>query len=895
MRVATSIRFKILRVMLLSMVGLLALVSYFGLTFLKGQYQKIEDERIVDNLERITNTYLFNLDNISTKLTDWAAWDDTYEFIENKNPEYIESNLYYGAASDLRLNFMVFVDANAEIVAGLGVDLGENKEVDIPEGLRVLIYPGSEIITHEELSGEKRGILNLEEAPLMFASRPITTSQKDGPIKGTLIFARYLDEQEIKILTNVVHFPIEVTRIEGGLSGEYEDAFRELSRGKAYFIHLDDRDTAHGYTQINDYFGKGAFLLRITYPRDITRQGARSTNFFIFAFIFGSLAYLSVIIFFLDRVLIKRVENLSRDVVKVGEGGSMKVRIKVDPGEDEIASLGVSINNMLEFLQVAQTQVQEKSRELQDKVTQIEKQNTTLTKTKAAMLNLLEDEKALEQVLKSERDRIGLIVSSMGEGLLVVDNEKKIIMLNPIAENLLETKGELVIGKDWSEVVKTLKGDKEVPLSERSFAQVVDKKKPIITNLEDDHYYLTKSGRKFPIVSITAPLVSEGKLVGAVKVFREATVDKEAKENIEKQVAERTKELAEEKAKLLASIESLPRGFILTDPKGNVLLTNKLLVEIFGSIPKEGWSLASLQRVLGKSFDLMGNFKKVMSQEEKSVYVGALSWGTKFLELFLVPVTLENGSVVGTIILIGDVTEAKVLERSKDEFFSIASHELRTPLTAIRGNTSLIKDYFVKKIKDPEFINIVDDIHESSIRLIGIVNDFLNLSRLEQGKMEFNKEKVDLSLAIKTVFEELGPSASQKNLKLTFLPTKKKIPLAMADSEKVKEVLINLVGNGINFTQKGGVVVSLGVFEDKLKVSVSDSGRGIAASQQALLFRKFQQAGASLYTRDTTKGTGLGLYISKLMVEGMGGTIGLEKSTVGKGSIFYFTLPVAKS
>jgi len=169
------------------------------------------------------------------------------------------------------------------------------------------------------------------------------------------------------------------------------------------------------------------------------------------------------------------------------------------------------------------------------------------------------------------------------------------------------------------------------------------------------------------------------------------------------------------------------------------------------------------------------------------------------------------------------------------------------------------------------------------------------LSRLEQGKMEFNKEKVDLSLAIKTVFEELGPSASQKNLKLTFLPTKKKIPLAMADSEKVKEVLINLVGNGINFTQKGGVVVSLGVFEDKLKVSVSDSGRGIAASQQALLFRKFQQAGASLYTRDTTKGTGLGLYISKLMVEGMGGTIGLEKSTVGKGSIFYFTLPVAKS
>lgn len=521
--------------------------------------------------------------------------------------------------------------------------------------------------------------------------------------------------------------------------------------------------------------------------------------------------------------------------------------------------------------------------------------STDLTNSKKSVLDLLEDEKALEQILKSERDRIQQIVSSMGEGLLVVDTQKRVTMLNPVAEELLELKGKVVMGKSWSELVKTLKGDQEVPLTERSFAQVVSEKKPIITNLEDNHYYLTHSGRKFPIVSITAPLISGGKLIGAVKVFRDATVDKEAKQNVERQVAVRTKELAEEKAKLLASIESLPRGFILTDITGKIILTNRLLPSIFGKLPVSGWTLSNLQKVLGKSFDVMGSFKKVVSGDTESVYMESVSWGSRFLEVYVVPVKLESGETVGTITLFGDVTEAKVLERSKDEFFSIASHELRTPLTAIRGNTALIKDYFIKKIKDPEFVGIVDDIHASSVRLIAIVNDFLNVGRLEQGRMEFKKEKVDVAAAIKQVFEELGPSADAKHLKLNVVLPEKKLPDVLGDEEKIREVLVNIIGNSINFSEKGSVTVIAEIKDNFLKVTISDTGRGIPEANKVLLFRKFQQAGTSLYTRDTTKGTGLGLYISKLMVEGMGGSIALAKSRVGEGSTFYFTLPLAKA
>ena len=117
----------------------------------------------------------------------------------------------------------------------------------------------------------------------------------------------------------------------------------------------------------------------------------------------------------------------------------------------------------------------------------------------------------------------------------------------------------------------------------------------------------------------------------------------------------------------------------------------------------------------------------------------------------------------------------------------------------------------------------------------------------------------------------------------------------MADKDRLKQVLINMIGNAFKFTETGGVYFEK--FDSKdgtVSVDVRDTGSGIAVEQQPLLFRKFQQAGDSLYTRDTSKGTGLGLYISKLLIEGMKGSIGLRTSALKKGSVFYFSLPVAE-
>lgn len=365
------------------------------------------------------------------------------------------------------------------------------------------------------------------------------------------------------------------------------------------------------------------------------------------------------------------------------------------------------------------------------------------------------------------------------------------------------------------------------------------------------------------------------------------------KAGVEKKVEERTLELTNTKTKLDSSIENLPLGFVMVDIHEELVISNPLASKLLGGKDKTN-ILAALKTTLGDKLDL-GKYIKNCGREKRRLVLSDVELEGRILQFLLSPIlTKEDNDVcIGVVILIQDITEAKILDRSKDEFFSIASHELRTPLTAIRGNTSMILEYYAEAIKDPELKAMVDDIHESSIRLIHIVNDFLNVSRLEQGKMVYDATAFDIEKIIPETIKEYDVTGSRKNLKIDFTPSATPLPMVLADVDKVRQVLINLLGNALKFTTEGGVIINTEVSGKFVKVLVTDTGRGIAEKQQSLLFHKFQQAGSNLFTRDTVGGTGLGLYISKMMVEGMRGELKLEKSEEGKGTTFSFSLPIA--
>lgn len=365
----------------------------------------------------------------------------------------------------------------------------------------------------------------------------------------------------------------------------------------------------------------------------------------------------------------------------------------------------------------------------------------------------------------------------------------------------------------------------------------------------------------------------------------------EEKGNAEKLVVIRTKELSDEKARLLASINSLSMGFAIMDNDGVFIINNPAILSIL-DIKENSVSLEDISKLLNiDSPSLPDRMKKCMI-EKCIIDIKEILFGKKYLRLFLTPVFSQNGSSLGGVLIVEDITEAKILERSRDEFFAVASHELRTPLTAIRGNSEMILDDYKDKILDKDVLSMLGDIDEASIRLIGIVNDFLEISRLEQGNISLKNTNFDIvSIAEKTV-NSLKNEADKKNISLNITEPVASLPEVFADKERVEQILFNLIGNSIKFTDKGSIVTSFELIDKSLKVRITDTGKGILEKNESLLFRKFQPAGDDMLARDVTKSTGLGLYISKIIIEQMGGTIGLEKSEQGKGSIFFFTIPI---
>lgn len=363
---------------------------------------------------------------------------------------------------------------------------------------------------------------------------------------------------------------------------------------------------------------------------------------------------------------------------------------------------------------------------------------------------------------------------------------------------------------------------------------------------------------------------------------------------VEHQVQVRTQQLHAEQAKLKASIEGMPLGFMFVDTNNQILAENRALYSIF--VHKEAdLSVQRLQKLMPK-IDFMAQLEAV-KKDGKPIEIREVTVAEKILHLYIAPVvTTEAGAsaVLGCVVLAQDITEEKVMTRSKDEFFSIASHELRTPLTAIRGNTSIIMNYFKDVIsKESTLPGMIEDIHESSTRLIEIVNDFLDVSRIEQGKMSFSFEALDIGEIVQSVFSEMQAVANQKKLTLVFEEKTKPLPKVWADKNRLTQIVYNLVGNAIKFTETGGVTAYASAKDDRVELRVMDTGHGISIENQKLLFHKFQQASDSILTRDDTRGTGLGLYISSLIAKSMNGGLVLEQSEAQKGSTFLVIMPMA--
>ncbi len=235
--------------------------------------------------------------------------------------------------------------------------------------------------------------------------------------------------------------------------------------------------------------------------------------------------------------------------------------------------------------------------------------------------------------------------------------------------------------------------------------------------------------------------------------------------------------------------------------------------------------------------------------------------------------------------------ELEKLDKAKTEFLSIASHQLRTPLTAIKGYISMILEKSYGKV--PEKIRKpLENVFTSNERLVKLVNDLLDISRIETGKMEVKLEKASLEDIISSVAEELKIKVKEKNLYLKWEKPEIPLPKILIDKDKIRHVILNLIDNAIKYTQHGGVTVKTQITNSKLQIAVSDSGAGLEKDEVEKIFGILTRgrAGMKLWT----EGAGLGLHIARSFATMHDGKVWAESEGMGKGSTFYVELPVKK-
>ena len=343
---------------------------------------------------------------------------------------------------------------------------------------------------------------------------------------------------------------------------------------------------------------------------------------------------------------------------------------------------------------------------------------------------------------------------------------------------------------------------------------------------------------------------------------------------------------------------SIGSALVVTDSKGIILEVNQAFEKLTGYTAKEaiGKKMAKLIPKYDKEDNLVPESDRSITQVLKGIkpIIDVSSIITPFYFLCrdktklyvtgtVTPIIIES-KIAGAVQVFEDITKEFELDKTKDEFLSIASHELRTPLTVIDGVISMMRSGEYGQLS-PEMKKGLDDVNGSSERLIGLVNDLLSLSRMQAGRLKYTLTTFYVDKLLQDEANLFTDVLKGKGLtiKTKLLPHFQ----VQADTDKVKQVLNNLFGNSLKFTDKGGLTISGSQDKDFVVIEITDTGCGITKKDQGKLFGKFQQVG----DKSHGQGTGLGLHISREIIRKMGGDLWLKSSEVGKGSTFSFSLP----
>ena len=342
----------------------------------------------------------------------------------------------------------------------------------------------------------------------------------------------------------------------------------------------------------------------------------------------------------------------------------------------------------------------------------------------------------------------------------------------------------------------------------------------------------------------------------------------------------------EEKKRTHEIIINLTDGLLLFDKDNRLSLMNPQVEQFFK---------AEKKALTGKSISEFINLAEFKSLEPlfregiKKLFRKEVKVTENFiLEVSTIPLMAEEKNM-GNLVVLHDVSREKLVERMKTEFVSVAAHQLRTPLSAIKWTLNMLLNGDLGKITS-EQKEFMQKSYLSNERMIRLINDLLNVTRIEEGRYLYERVPLDIIRLVQSMVDFYKDEAQKRGINLEFKKPKKKSPEVMVDVEKIELAVQNILDNAVKYTPKGGkVIVALNYNKKEVVISIKDTGVGIPKNQQKRIFTKFFRG--SNVIKLETDGSGLGLFITKNIIEAHGGKVWFE-SEENKGTTFYFSLPI---
>ncbi|HTZ11311.1 MAG TPA: ATP-binding protein [Candidatus Margulisiibacteriota bacterium] len=576
--------------------------------------------------------------------------------------------------------------------------------------------------------------------------------------------------------------------------------------------------------------------------------------FYLIIIIVPILGWLSGV--YLAALITGSLHKLHKGAEIIG-GGNLDYKVGMNT-KDEVGQLSRAFDEMVENLKKSTTSIEKLNKEINER-------------------------KLMEKSLQESKERYrSLFVSSRDAIMTLEPPDWKFASANPATIEMFnaKNKNEFLLYEPWRlspelQPDGRSSGEKAKEMIEKAMREGAN-------SFEWVHQRL--SGEVF-FAEVSLSRVALGEKVYLQAVVKDITEHKKSEEQIKKQ-----------NLFVESIINSLQYPLYVVDTNYNIILSNKAAGEIgiangghcyelthHRQEPCSGEHACPLKEVIrtGKSivlehihFDQEGNSRN--------------------FEVHGDPILDKDGKVIQMVEYSIDITERKKAEaalmdamKAKSDFTSTVSHELRTPLTAIREGVSLVLDGTAGQINEEQkdFLSLAK---RNVDRLGRLINDVLDLQKLEAQKMVFNIQENDINELLKEVYNTMLPLTDKRGLELT-LKLEEGLPRVKFDRDRIIQVLTNLVNNAIKFTEKGSIVVTSGYTDNVIQVGIKDSGPGIKKEDMDKLFQQFRQL--EKLTERKTGGTGLGLAISKEIIDRHKGRIWAE-SEFGKGTAFYFILPV---